>query len=170
MECYASIYCEKKLASPSNANPIGARTMSEGKTSGNRDLSDTDLAITDEASARRVRNHFTGHHLTAAWLFAKSATSLGSAIAEEMLMPPKPRLDFPALAPLARPFTCKQTAVVQLIAKHFTYEAIGRALNMSPATVKAHAEDAAAKIPGTLPTKAKICVWARGSTPEVLLV
>ncbi len=81
-------------------------------------------------------------------------------------MPPKLLLDSPALAPLVRPFTRKQSAVVQLITHHHTYEAIGRALNMSPATAKAHAEDAAAKIPGTLPTKAKICVWARGCEPR----
>jgi DNA-binding NarL/FixJ family response regulator len=70
--------------------------------------------------------------------------------------------------PLHRPFTPREEHVVNLVAAGLTYHQIGEQLGISVHTVQGHVEQAATKIPGSLPSRARVVIWWRGGTLETL--
>lgn len=70
--------------------------------------------------------------------------------------------------PLRASLTPTQEVVTMLVGTGHNYAEIAEVLSISAFTAKRHAEDAAAKIPGDLPTQMKLAVWARGGTLDVL--
>lgn len=69
---------------------------------------------------------------------------------------------------LHRPFTAREEHVVHLVAAGLTYGAIADQLGISVHTVQGHVEQAATKIPGSLPSRTRIVIWWRGGTLETL--
>lgn len=69
---------------------------------------------------------------------------------------------------LVRPLTAREEHVVQLLAQEFSTQSIADQLGIAPATVRAHVERAAMKVPGTLSPRARLISWWRGATLEVL--
>lgn len=76
--------------------------------------------------------------------------------------PPKKRV------PLHRPLTPMEGTVVTLVGKGYTYAQAAQALGKSTRTIRMYCENAAAKIPGTVPCLAKIVLWWQGHTAETL--
>lgn len=75
----------------------------------------------------------------------------------------------PERAPLHRPFTPVEALVVRLIAHEWNYVQIATELGITRRTVRFHAQNAAAKIPGTLPQQMQCAMWYRGATADVLM-
>jgi hypothetical protein len=71
-------------------------------------------------------------------------------------------------APLYAPLTPTQKVVVSMVGRGFSYVTIADTLAISVFTAKRHAEDAAAKIPGDLPTQMKLIMWWRGASCAIL--
>ena len=70
--------------------------------------------------------------------------------------------------PPVRVFTTQQKIIIAMIANGMSYREIGKRLHIDWATVRNHAERAAAKIPGGLPIQTKIHFWVRGATIDQL--
>lgn len=66
------------------------------------------------------------------------------------------------------PLSKTQELVAFMLGMGHNYVEIGLALHISSLTAKRHADDAAKKIPGDLPTQMKLAAWARGATLDVL--
>ena len=76
-----------------------------------------------------------------------------------------PRISrIPPLSPLTR----AQRLVALMVGMSSKYSEVAETLGISCFTVKRHAEDAAAKIPGDLPTQTKLIMWVRGASLEKL--
>ncbi len=58
--------------------------------------------------------------------------------------------------------------VAVMVGRGLQYEDIGSRLSISKSTVKMHAQNAAAKLPGTDPPRMKLQVWWRGGGKDVL--
>jgi DNA-binding NarL/FixJ family response regulator len=71
-------------------------------------------------------------------------------------------------APLFAPMTRAQQAVVAALARNAEYDEIARWLSVKERTVRYHVGEAARKIPGNLPPKMRIIMWARGATIDML--
>lgn len=70
---------------------------------------------------------------------------------------------------LIEAFTSAEAAVVELVAEdRLSLSAMAKVLQVSPRTVEVHIMNAARKIPGTVPQKAKLIMWHRGRTIEDL--
>lgn len=61
-----------------------------------------------------------------------------------------------------------QYVVTSLVGINLNYRQIAAELSIEPSTAKYHAEEAAKKIPGDLPTQAKLAAWVRGASLDVL--
>lgn len=64
--------------------------------------------------------------------------------------------------------TGQEMLITGLIAEGRNYSAIADLLSITRDTVKWHAKNAAAKIPGDLPAQMKLAVWYRGAPIFVL--
>ncbi len=70
---------------------------------------------------------------------------------------------------LIEPFTPAEAAVVELLgADSMDYRSIGKVLKIAERTVEVHVTNAAKKVPGTVPQKAKLVMWYRGRSIEDL--
>lgn len=67
------------------------------------------------------------------------------------------------------PLTPMQLAVSELLGLGLTYGELAAHLKISEDMVRTHTKRAAKKLPGDLPAQAKVMVWARGATLDVLL-
>jgi DNA-binding CsgD family transcriptional regulator len=76
-------------------------------------------------------------------------------------------LEIPRVLPLS-PLTRAQRLVALMIGMGSNYSEVADLLAISVFTAKRHAEDAAAKIPGNLPTQTKLVMWVRGASLEAL--
>ena len=61
-----------------------------------------------------------------------------------------------------------QKIVMAMVARQMTYDEIAERLAVTRHTSKAHAHNAAKKIPGDLPALVKIHFWYRGATVDQL--
>lgn len=71
--------------------------------------------------------------------------------------------------PTLEPFTVMEKLVTALVARNCSYKEVGKRLSISHQNAKWHADNAAAKIPGDLPTQCKLTFWWRGATLEMLI-
>lgn len=69
---------------------------------------------------------------------------------------------------LIEPLTPMEWVLVEQLAEGQRVPVIAAAFDVSAATLRVHARNAASKIPGTLPVSAKIILWYRGGTIESL--
>ena len=69
------------------------------------------------------------------------------------------------LAPRAR-FTTMQKLVAILVGRGQSYDEIASRLSVKRSTIKYHAENAAAKLPGVDPPRMKLTLWWRHATEE----
>jgi DNA-binding CsgD family transcriptional regulator len=61
-----------------------------------------------------------------------------------------------------------QLACAMLLGLGKSYREIGEALHITESTVKYYIDIAASKIPGDLPSKARVVAWVRGASLDVL--
>lgn len=66
------------------------------------------------------------------------------------------------------PFSIMETLVANLVGRGLEYDEIGRRLSIVRSTVKMHAQNAAAKLPGSDPPRMKLQIWYRGAAKEIL--
>ena len=66
------------------------------------------------------------------------------------------------------PFSIMETLVANLVGRGLEYDVIGQRLSIVRSTVKMHAQNAAAKLPGTDPPRMKLQIWYRGAGREIL--
>lgn len=64
--------------------------------------------------------------------------------------------------------TDMEMLVAILLGLNKSYADVARELQVEVSTIKTHADRAAAKIPGDLPSQARVVVWVRGATLDVL--
>lgn len=84
-----------------------------------------------------------------------------------MIPPRRRRLTVPR-APLIQPLSCREERIVELVAAGLRVREIARQLARRESTVIRHVTNAAAKIPGDLPPRARIMAWWRGASLFVL--
>ncbi|MBA3645302.1 MAG: hypothetical protein H0W63_03920 [Gemmatimonadaceae bacterium] len=77
-------------------------------------------------------------------------------------------LSNPGRVPLLRPFTPSEAVVVELVIRGNNGKAISEMLDTSQRTTHFHVYNAARKIPGNMTPVAKIEVWGRCASVEVL--
>jgi DNA-binding CsgD family transcriptional regulator len=70
--------------------------------------------------------------------------------------------------PTTKRLTDMEMLVAILLGLNKSYADVARELQIEPSTVRTHADRAAAKIPGDLPSQARVVVWVRGATRDVL--
>lgn len=67
-----------------------------------------------------------------------------------------------------RPFSTMETLVAVMVGRGLEYELIGRRLSITKRTVKDHAQNASAKLPGSDPPRMKLQIWWRGAQADIL--
>ena len=63
---------------------------------------------------------------------------------------------------LSRPLTPAEEHAVELLAQGLTYRQVAETMGCSYHTARNHIANAAAKIPGDLPTQLRVVAWFRG--------
>ncbi|MDH3291559.1 MAG: hypothetical protein OEO20_11510 [Gemmatimonadota bacterium] len=66
------------------------------------------------------------------------------------------------------PFTIMEQLVAILVGRGHEYPEIATRLDVKKSTIKFHAENAAAKLPGTDAPRMKLQIWWRGAGREIL--
>lgn len=66
------------------------------------------------------------------------------------------------------PFTVMEKMVALLVGRNLSYGEIGTRLSIRKSTVKMHAENASAKLPGDDPPRMKLQIWFRGADEAIL--
>jgi len=61
-----------------------------------------------------------------------------------------------------------ETLVAVMVGRGLEYEVIGTRLSITKRTVKDHAQNASAKLPGSDPPRMKLQIWWRGAERELL--
>ena len=74
----------------------------------------------------------------------------------------------PERTALSLPLTPAEEHAVGLLAQHLTYREIAEVMGCSPRTARNHIANAAAKIPGDLPTQYRVVNWYRGGKTGTL--
>ena len=65
-------------------------------------------------------------------------------------------------------FSIMEILVANLVGRGLEYKDIGVRLSIVPSTVKMHAQNASAKLPGKDPPRMKLQIWYRGASREIM--
>lgn len=66
------------------------------------------------------------------------------------------------------PFTTMEKLVAVLVGRGLEYPEVADRLSVKKSTIKFHAEQASAKLPGSDPPRMKLAIWWRGAGREIL--